>query len=499
MTTACLLCSCLFLLASPEDCALPRALPVTLSAQRPRILLTPVERDALRARVNRDPWAARVRGLLLAEADTLAAAPLDIPRREGQWSHWYVGEAGNRLTAQSPPQHVDPLTGSVYTGSPYDEVYAAQRHGFWLRGVQTLGMAYALEPRPEYAGRVRAILLEYASFYASLRKHTKDGHWSRRGARLFAQTLDEAVILCHIAAGYDLVYDAPCFSPWDHERIRKRLIHPMVRVVLARDMGESNLQAWHNSAIGVTGYLLNEKRLVDRALNGQSGLLFQLEHSLMPSGLWYELAPIYHWYALNAYVYLFEGAERSGTACYGLPKVRAMFDAPPRSLLPDRTFAPLQDSDRLALSDDRWFYEVAFRRYREPRFASLAGPRPRDEALLHKSEDLPESRALGLEAAALALFLGAETLPEPPAPLEWRSSNDPGEGLAVLRGQENQTVLLLEYGPARAGHVQPAKLNIVLYAAGDIRLVDPGRAPYGHPLHQGWFRQTLAHNTVVVD
>ncbi len=485
--------------AAGADLAPPRSLPVAIAMERPRILLTPAEREALRARVARDPWAAQVRDALVAEADAIAAAPLDIPRAGGQWSHWYVGEAGNRLVPRGPTEHVDPRTGRVYRGSPYDEAYTGMRHGYWLRGVQTLGMAYAIEARAAYAERVREILLEYASFYPRLWKHTKSGTWSRRGARLFAQTLDEAVILCHIVAGYDLVYDAPCFSEVDRERIAARLLRPMVRVVRARDSGRSNWQAWHNAAIGLTGFLLGDRALVDRALNGQSGLLFQLEHSLLPSGLWHELAPIYHWYALNAYVYLFEAAARAGIDCYALPKVRGMFDAPVRGLLPDATFAPLQDSDRLALSDDRWYYEVAHRRYGDPRYAAFAGARPEGEAILHKSEDLPESRALGLEAAALALFWGVEALPEPPPALEWASSNDPDEGLAVLRDAANETVILLDYGPASAGHVQPAKLNVVIYAAGDIRLIDPGRAPYGHPLHAGWCRQTVAHNTVVVD
>jgi len=80
-----------------------------------------------------------------------------------------------------------------------------------------------------------------------------------------------------------------------------------------------------------------------------------------------------------------------------------------------------------------------------------------------------------------------------------RGSNSEAEGLAVLRDKSGETAVLLDYGPALSRHVHPAKLNMVLYAHGDIRLVDPGRAPYGNPVHKGWYRQTIAHNTVVVN
>lgn len=451
----------------------------------------------VRERTRATPRAAEVARRITAEADRLVAATLDIPRAEGQWSHWYVGAAGNRLEPLSPTEHLDPKTGEVYTGHPYDAVYVAMRHGYWLRGVQTLGMAHALTNDARYAERVRAILLEYASFYSSLAKHNKRGARSSSGARLFSQTLDEAVIACHIAAGYSLVHGAECFSGADHREIERGLLRPLARVIRGNDSGMSNWQAWHNAALGCLGFLLRDRRLVDRAVNGRHGLLYQLRRSTYGSGLWYELAPIYHWYALNACTYLFEAARRNGMDLYAIPRVRALYTAPVRLVLPDGTFAPMHDSDRLALSDDRWYLEVAYARYGGPFFAAAAGPRPEGPEIEHRSESLPESRTLGLEAAAFTLFWGEETLPV--APFQPRSSNDRHEGLAVLRDAANETAILFDYGPALEGHAHPAKLGMVLFAGGDIRLVDPGRAPYAHPLQHGWYRRTIAHNTVAVD
>jgi hypothetical protein len=41
--------------------------------------------------------------------------------------------------------------------------------------------------------------------------------------------------------------------------------------------------------------------------------------------------------------------------------------------------------------------------------------------------------------------------------------------------------------------------NIVTYGAGRLWGLDPGSINYGVPLHQEWYRSTVAHNTVSVD
>ena len=45
----------------------------------------------------------------------------------------------------------------------------------------------------------------------------------------------------------------------------------------------------------------------------------------------------------------------------------------------------------------------------------------------------------------------------------------------------------------------PDKMNIMLYALGKEIFLDPGRLTYRCPEHTSWSRQTVAHNTVVVN
>lgn len=443
----------------------------------PRVVLTPEELPALRAR-SWEAWALPIRERILREADALVEEPLDIPHAEGQWTHWYscTNDAA-RLRPLDPQRHICPQCGTVYTGYPYDDVYVAMRHNHWLNGVATLGMAYALRPERRYAARVRDILLEYASFYTDLRLHNKYEQNSPSKARLFAQTLDEAVALCNVVLGYDLVYDSPAFSRIDHGVINRQFIRQMVKTVRGNDAGISNWQSWHNAAIAMAGCLLRDESMVALALHGKSGFHYQMRRSLMATGMWYEESPVYHWYALRAHVYLLEAVTRAGIPLYEHPKVRGMFDAPLRILLPDGTMPPLNDSDRASIDSQSAFYDIAFNRYGDAAYARWLHPRNSDWALLW----------------------GASTVPDPGPPPPAESTNSASEGLAILRNLDNTIVAMLEYGPALSGHAHPAKLNVLLYGLNEILLVDPGRISYGNPLHDEWYKQTLAHNTVVVN
>lgn len=443
----------------------------------PRVVLTADEVRVVRVR-SWEPWALSIREEILARADALVEEELDIPHKEGQWIHWYAcTRDATPLHALDARRHMCPHCGTVYSGYPFDDVYVALRHDHWLEGVATLGLAYTLRPEGRYAERARDILVEYASFYTVLRLHNKYDQLSSSKARLYAQTLDEAVALCHIVFGYDLVHDAPAFSRQDRHQINRQLIRPMVKTIRANDGGISNWQSWHNAAVAMAGCLLRDRSMVTWALHGKSGFLHQMRRSLMGTGMWYEESPIYHFYALRAHVYLLEAVARAGVPIYEHPRVRSMFEAPLRIVLPDGTLPPLNDSDRLHMQDYAHFYDIAYRRYGTSAFRRWAEPRE----------------------SAWALLWGAETLPAvPPAPAR-ASTNSASEGLAVLRSADEDTVAMLEYGPGLSGHVHPAKLNLLLYSLGDILLVDPGRISYGSPLQNEWYKQTLAHNSVVVN
>jgi hypothetical protein len=100
----------------------------------------------------------------------------------------------------------------------------------------------------------------------------------------------------------------------------------------------------------------------------------------------------------------------------------------------------------------------------------------------------------------VALLHGALEANAPPR-FEPASRNFTVSGNAILAAGTgtNATWICMKYGPHGGGHGHPDKLNFVLYGGGLVIAPDPGTANYGVPIQGGWFRTTLAHNTLTVD
>jgi len=463
----------------------PTAVRVSMPTQpHPCLFLTPKEVLAVRARFQTEPWAKPIGEKVIKEADDLLATKPNIPHQGGQWGGWYSCEVcGVKLKARSPTEHVCPKCGKVYSGGIYDAVYVADRHSEYFRAAMDLALAYVLDPKPAYAQRVRDILAEYASFYRDLPLHDYRGSIGdkafARGARLTAQTLDESGLLIRAARAYDLVYDASCFTDADRHAIETNLLRAMVTTIQRNPWGRLNWQSRHNAAILSAGLVLRDEQLVDQAVNDpKNGFLFQMREGVLESGMWYEGSIGYHYGALDSHIDFLEAACRAGMDLYSLPAVKKMFLAPLSLLMPDRTFPPLNDGGRSGIDKHRQVYEVAFRRYGDALFGQLVHPRDNIQALFWGADRAPERSS------------GQLVLP---------SQSGYAEGLAILRDPAGKTALYLDYFKSTTQHTQPVRLHVLLYAQGDIRFVDPATMQYGHPMHEGWGRQTFAHNTVVVN
>lgn len=87
---------------------------------------------------------------------------------------------------------------------------------------------------------------------------------------------------------------------------------------------------------------------------------------------------------------------------------------------------------------------------------------------------------------------------------EFRSVLLADTGFAVLRDDwsEASNYLLFDWGRHGGGHGHFDRLNFLLYAQGQPWVLDAGSAPEPNAapeLQESWHRQTLAHNTVLVD
>ena len=454
----------------------------------PGLLLTPEDFARIERLTQSAAWAASVRSSILQAAESWPAAhnqrygleKFKLPPEGGQWTLWYVcPRHGVYLQFKGPGQHVCPVDGEKLSGWPYEQVIYTRRHSEAASAARDNGLAYRLTGRTEFAQAAAEILLAYADVYSSYPiKDTNNRPNATSGARVTAQTLDEAGWLIPIAWAYDLLTASGVLDDAQRAHVEQDLLRAAAAVIGRNNAGKSNWQSWHNAALGAVGFALQDAALISRALDDpKNGFRFQMRESVQGDGVWYEGAWGYHFYALDPLCQLAEMAARAGIDLYAERALRRMFEAPLLVAMPDGSLPAFSDSGNVSLFSYDRLYEIAYAHYADPVFASPLG-----------------RRARGREA----LFWGAETLPKA-APPELASRLFEDSGNALLRAASSDHYLALKFGPHGGGHGHYDKLNFVSFARGGVMAVDPGTQSYAAATHSSWDKVTVAHNTVVVD
>ncbi len=460
--------------------------------QHPRLLFTAEGITQLAARIERATWAAARWEALRRELDEVVTAPVELPPRGGGWWHWYAcpthGAPLQRGRQLGPWQweHICPVNGEIIpssTSSPdrdYDACDIMGLHDQWAGRIRDLGVAYRLTGDAAYAAKAREILLDYAGRYLDYPLHTIRNEAKLGGGRVGPQTLDESVWLIPLCQGADLIWDT--LSEAERQMVADKLLLPATKeVILPHQLGIHNIQCWKNSAVGLAGLLLGDEELIYEAIDQPGrGYRAQMAQGVLPDGIWWEGAWGYHFYTLLALWPLVVAGHNCGVLEFDAP-FREMFLAPLRFAMPNLRLPAFNDSGVVDLRErGSSIYELAYALYGEESLLPL----------LHSSD----------RRNNFALWFGVPELPSAP-PMTRVSHNYTASGYAILaRGQgEQATWLCLKYGPHGGGHGHPDKLSFVLYSRGQVIAPDPGTARYGLPIQRGYYRTTLAHNTLVAD
>jgi hypothetical protein len=444
----------------------------------PRLLFTKQDIPALRQRIASQAWAKARFDALKSQADGWLKTEVKLPTKGGQWYHYYsCPKHGARLRTEGPTRHVCPIDGEVLTGYPYDDVVISGDHNRLASGIRTLGIVYQLTSDARYAAKAKEILLAYAAKYESYPLHNIRGEARVGGGKVGPQTLDESTWLITVVEGADCIWDT--LLEEEQKKVKDGLLYPATDVIRQHKMSIHNIQCWKNSAVGLTGLLIGDMKLVDEALKAESGYFNQMAKGVSPDGAWYEGAWGYHFYTVSAVVHLTEGAFHSGINLYG-DEFKRMFDAPLTFAMPDMRLPAFNDSGIASVIGSAGFYEIAYARYKDDRYRAVLAQSKRDSdyALLYGAPDVTQTVSLR------------------PA-----SQNYPNSGYAILTaGKGNDaTWFCLDYGPHGGGHGHSDKLGFVLFSLGQIIAPDPGTANYGVPIQGGWYRTTIAHNTLTID
>ncbi len=452
----------------------------------PSLLFNRADAARINERARTDPWVATQRDDLLRRAEAWPADHLKrfglaewvAPWERGGWSGNYICPEHGVTLVFSPGHNVCPVCQKDYHGWPYDHVIILRRHSDNSNAVRDLGLAYLLSGNTAYAAKAKKILLAYAEFYPALSIGShKD--WprpgSRSGGRISSQTLNESDWVIEMAFGYDLIRET--LTPAERTFIERDVLRSASDVIARRGRSLGNWTARHNAAHLAVGLVLQDKALVDLALNSEFGFRDQLRRSVTSEGAWHEGSWGYHFYAMSALFLTQEMAARAGLAVPELGKLKLMLDVPLECVLPDDRLPNFNDSGFTPMSITAARYETGFRIFGERRYLKVARSAPR-----------------GLDS----LLWGAENVGEGEVP-ELRSSVLPETGFATLRAAGSDYTVAVKFGAHAGGHSHFDRLNFVSYAFGRGQATDPGSQSYAYKTHKTWDRVTVAHNTLVVD
>ena len=448
-------------------------------------LFTAELRERLRER-RHDPTFARAWAALDGRAARALAAPVAIPAEGGGWGHdYFCPEHATRLEYDParPHAHRCPIDGRVFSGEPYDGAWRSHAQGIIVGDLLALAIVSLATDEGAYAARAGAILREYAARYPRYPVH---GEHAGQG-RCLGQSLDEAVWSIPLARAYDAV--AATLSADDRALIARDLLRPLGEHLLGQLWRRvHNIECWHLAGLATVGAALDEPRFLAPALDPDHGLGAQLAGGVLDDGWWWEGSPTYHFYTLQAVTALAAALRGRHPVALADPRLSAMLGAP---------FGLARDDLSLAATNDGWLREAepdaigAYAPVYEAAYGLWADP-------AHAAQLARLYAAGAARTSPEALLFGPATLPAA-APVPAASAVHDASGYAVLRGGDLERWLLLKYGPHGGGHGHPDKLALDLHAFGRPLAADLGTPGYGIPLNRTWYRETLAHNTFLID
>lgn len=387
--------------------------------------------------------------------------------------------------------------------------YTHEQHKANQSSIFHAGVLYKLTGEAKYAAHAKRLLFAYADIYKDLPLHPEKKE--QTPGKLFWQSLNEAVWLVYSIQGFDAI--KPYLSAKDREFLKKELFQPYVDF-LSVEGAETfnkihNHGTWALAAVGMAGYSLEEAAWVEMALkgtaeDGSGGFFKQLDQLFSPDG-YYSEGPYYHRYALLPFVVFAEAVEKNNPE-------KKIFNYRDSILIKaiyaavDLTYAghffPINDAlkeKNLKTSEMVFGINIAFAKTQDPQLLSIAE---------YQGDFAPIDAGF---RAIKAVFSGLSE------PFEFKSKrmrdgeNGDQGGLAILRSEtpKNSSALIYKYTAQGMGHGHYDKLTWLYYDNGEEIIRDYGAARFlnieakygGHylPENNTWAKQSIAHNTVVVD
>lgn len=386
--------------------------------------------------------------------------------------------------------------------------YTHEQHKKNYRAIVEAGELFRITGDTKYASFVRDMLVAYAEMYAKLGPHPARSN--QQYGRLFWQNLNDAVWLVNAIQGYD--YIRATLKEADREKIdglfRDAADFMSVESVKTFDRIH-NHATWSTAGVGMTGYVLRDQDLVQRALlgskkDGKAGYLRQMD-LLFSSDGYYAEGPYYQRYALWPFMVFADAIDRNDPAQKIFERrdgilLKALNTA--IQLTYKGRFMPFNDAIKDKSLNTEELYQgvaVAYARTNDPELLSIAqyqqrvafSPEGRKVA-----EGVVQGKAKPFRYRSLLLSDGADGT---------------AGAVAIFRNGDSESgqALVVKNSSQGMGHGHFDKLSWQYYDNGSEIVTDYGAARFLNivakdggkylPENESWAKQSIAHNTLVVD
>lgn len=387
--------------------------------------------------------------------------------------------------------------------------YTHEQHKQNAKTIYEAGMLYQLTGESKYSDFAASILSDYADLYPSLSLHPQVN--PEAPSRLFWQGLNEAMWLVYAIQGYDAIQDD--LSAEQRAKIESQLFRPMADF-LSEGSPQTfnrihNHGTWAAAAVGMTGYALDERDYVEKALygldkSGEAGFIKQVDELFSPDG-YYAEGPYYQRFALMPFVLFAQAIERRDPDLRIFEHrggvLRKAITATIQQSYGGRFF-PINDAIRekgLNTAELRYAVAIAYDLTGDVSLLSIA---QKQKSIV----PTPEGKRLSDAIAA------GKSKPFAYKTLELRDgpAGDRGALITLRSGSEADAAAVVFKATSQGlGHGHFDRLGLLYYDNGDEVVADYGAARFLNvepkdggrylPENTSWAKQTVAHNTLVVD
>ncbi len=422
------------------------------------------------------------------------------------------------------------LTG-VHVPIPKDMAggYTHDRHKRNFSMLQKAGALYQILQEEKYALYVKQVLMEYARIYKGLPIHPQPRSYAR--GKIFWQCLNDANWLLYVSQAYDCIYTF--LSKKERNHLEDELFRPFADYISIENPQYFNRihnhSTWGSAAVGMIGLVMQDEELIQRALYGlkqdgidenakdndggfikkadeKAGFLANIDVPFSPEG-YYTEAPYYQRYAMYPYLLFAVGLNNmrpqekifeynNGVLLKAVNTLLNLTDT-------DGEFYPLNDAQKGMSYFSRELVSSVDIAYHygdsNPGLLSIASAQEKitlDDAGFAVAMAIKEGKAVPFSKKSMEIRDG---------PMGKQG------GITILRAGdvESELNLVAKYTAQGNSHGHYDKLSFSLYFKGEEVLQDYGLARFvnidqkngGGYLKENktWAKQTIAHNTLVVN